>query len=901
MPFTFSHPAAILPFSNTSNRLSQTGLVIGSIVPDLEFYLQLKLNENIGHTLKGILLFDLPVAFMMALIFHCLIKIPLVKASPVWIQSRTIQYLGLNWLSSLKTNWIGILCSMLLGILTHLILDGMTHYDGWMVELFPVFQETLGDGLLEIPMYDFLQYAFSFLGLVWVLYSLTQLKVLIVLDFESSKKRRFWKMTFMGFGLAVLFRMLFYPDFISFWDVFMMGVGAFIYGVIFASIGYLLAGNRSLNRDRKLHEFVNSRSVDPGFKSRSLLIKQNQFFGLFGQRIMNVNYLVNETQVIISQPSDIQIDEISLIRKYFGQFTSQGFGSTAFSLADHFHFQGGFFVSSYRKVADLYFHVCKSLKKYINTPLKLIGFLGLIFIPIAANGQEKPFDPALREQFIQKASELRAAEKYGEAISQLDSILLHHPADAQILLFKGDLCLQNQDFSQAVEVFHQLIPLDYESTIVKINLSYALFMSKKPSKALEAAFTAWSQDSKNKSATVNYFNALLWNIKTKEAEAFLSENTELVDPDQSLVMKARLYTTAGNYSNGLAYYDSLVQQFPKAPYIQEYAEVLIGKKQWKKADHILKKYEPELSSSQLQKLNGLISDRSVQTVGVTLGFFADVAKNTRTEQAAFWQNPRNAPVQIGFRAGASQVKALEGQVTNSSFLAGGANIVWSQAWQSSGELMVQQVKPGTGDSFIGITGKFETKFQPNDRRMVGITYGSDLLNFTADLLGKNIRSQNLGYVTHLMFGGKTGFYSQGSYGILNDQNSRIQFFGSIYRLLRTEPTLKTGVNFSALSYRDSETTLYFAPNRFMSAEVFVDYSTPMPLVSKMAFKIQAAGGFQQIEKQPLAPSFRAQAELNYRVNGFDLGLNGQFSNVAASSGTGYKFQYFTFKVSKNFK
>ena len=87
----------------------------------------------------------------------------------------------------------------------------------------------------------------------------------------------------------------------------------------------------------------------------------------------------------------------------------------------------------------------------------------------------------------------------------------------------------------------------------------------------------------------------------------------------------------------------------------------------------------------------------------------------------------------------------------------------------------------------------------------------------------------------------------------------------------------------------------------MSGEVFVDYSTPMPLVSKMAFKLQAAGGFQQIEKQRLDPSFRAQAELNYRVNGFDFGLNGQFSNVAAASGTGYKFQYFTFKVLKNFK
>ena len=899
MPFTFSHPAAILPFSKTRN-LSQTGLVIGSVVPDLEFYFQLKLNENIGHTIPGILLFDLPIAFLVSLIFHCLVKKPLYQASPSWIQSRMVKYLDFDWINALRTNGSTILISILLGIFTHLLLDGITHFDGWVVNLVPFLSANLGFNATVLPVYDALQYGLSLIGLNMVIRALINLKKETVSRAVASSKIRFWLLTALGAGLAVLFRSYFYPEFISFWDVFMMAVGASCYGVLLAAIVENLARKGS-NSDSQLNEFVDAGSVDPSFKSRTFLIQQNQLFGLLGKRVMHVNDLVDKPEIVISQSTDIQIDKFSFILKYFRQFTSKNFDGASLCFSDYFYFQSRFILTCYQKIADSYFHACKSLKKYINSPVKLIGFLGLIFIPLSANGQEESLDPAQRERYIQKASELRAEEKYGEAISQLDSILIQNPSDAQILLFKGDLCLQNQDFSQAVEVFHQLIPLDYEATIVKINLSYALFMSKKPSKALEAAFTAWSQDSQNKSATVNYFNAMLWNIKTKEAESFLSEHIGLVDSDQALVMNARLYSTAGNYSQGLSYYDSLVREFPKSYYIQEYVEVLIGKKQWKKAESIIQQYETELSVSQLQKLNGLISDRSVQTAGIALGYFADIAKNTRIEQSVFWQNQRNAPVLLGFRAGSSQVKAPEDQVTKSNFLAGSASVNWSQAWQSTAEIMAQQVKPGNGDSFMGITGKFETKFQPNDRRMFGISYGSDLLNFTADLLGKNIRSQNLGYLTHIMFGGKTGFYSQGSYGMLNDQNTRFQFFGSVYRLLRTEPTLKTGLNFSALSYSNSETSLYFAPKRFMSGEVFVDYSTPMPLVSKMAFKLQAAGGFQQIEKQRLDPSFRAQAELNYRVNGFDFGLNGQFSNVAAASGTGYKFQYFTFKVLKNFK
>ncbi|WP_296705190.1 DUF4184 family protein, partial [Algoriphagus sp.] len=873
----------------------------GSIAPDLEFYLKLKLGENIGHKISGILVFDLPIAMLVALIFHCLIKHSLYKASPVWVQSKTVKYLEFNWISSLKMNWSWILISMMLGIFTHLTLDGMTHYDGWLVNLFPILKNEFKIATSSIPVYDFFQYGFSLIGLFLVSNFLLHLESNAISSSVHFKKGKFWFLTLIGITIAVVLRASFFPEFISFWDFFMMGVGSFIYGVFLASVLELILNSNRLNSDREFDELINSRGIDPRFERRSFFVKKNKFFGVFGKGVMHMNNLIDKSQVIVSKPSDIQIDKIAVTVRDFRQFTSQDFSGAPFGLTNNFHFQSRFFMACYQKITDLNFHIVKNLKKYINTPIKLIGFLGLILFPFFVSGQGKALDPVKREQFIQKASELRSEENYAGAISQLDSILINNPEDAQILLFKGDLCLQNQDFSQAVEVFNKLIPLDYESTIVKINLSYALFMGKKPSKALEAAYNAWNQDQENKSATVNYFNAMLWNIKTKEAENYLSENIDLVDPDQALVMKARLYTTAGNYSYGLAYYDTLVQKFPKAPYIQEYAEVLIGKKQWKKSELLISTYESELSQSQIQKLKGLIADRSVQTAGIQIGYFADVAKNTRTEQSVFWQNQRSAPLQLGFSAGASQVKAPEGQLTKSKFLTGAAAVNWSQAWQSSAEVVLQQVSPDTEESFMGVTGKFETKFQPNDRRMFGLTYSSDLLNFTADLLGKNIRSQNLGYLTHIMFGGKTGFYSQGSFGMLNDQNKRIQFFGSVYRVLRTEPTLKTGINFSALSYSDSETTLYFAPDRFLSTEVFVDYSTPMPLVSKIALKFQGAAGFQQIENQNWDPSFRVQAELNYRLNGFDFGLNGQFSNVAAASGTGYKFQYFTLKVSKSFK
>jgi hypothetical protein len=52
MPFTFSHPALILPLTRLPKRwVSATGLVIGSIVPDFEKFLKMNDGNTYSHTL----------------------------------------------------------------------------------------------------------------------------------------------------------------------------------------------------------------------------------------------------------------------------------------------------------------------------------------------------------------------------------------------------------------------------------------------------------------------------------------------------------------------------------------------------------------------------------------------------------------------------------------------------------------------------------------------------------------------------------------------------------------------------------------------------------------------------------------------------------------------------------
>lgn len=75
MPFTFAHPAIILPLPFLNKRwFSLTGLIIGSMIPDFEYFIRMRIQSIYSHTLAGIFWFDLPLALLISFIFHNKVK-----------------------------------------------------------------------------------------------------------------------------------------------------------------------------------------------------------------------------------------------------------------------------------------------------------------------------------------------------------------------------------------------------------------------------------------------------------------------------------------------------------------------------------------------------------------------------------------------------------------------------------------------------------------------------------------------------------------------------------------------------------------------------------------------------------------------------------------------------------
>ena len=503
--------------------------------------------------------------------------------------------------------------------------------------------------------------------------------------------------------------------------------------------------------------------------------------------------------------------------------------------------------------------------------------------------------PAQREGYIQKANALRAAEDYAGTIKMLDTILMANPLDAPMLLYKGDVLLQNKKFKEAATTIKKILPLNYKNTAAKINLSYALFMHHRPQNALQYAKEAWTQEPENNNAIVNYFNAMLWNVKTKEAKTFLQAQFDSLKPDQQLVLLARLNMTRGDFNKGFVFYDSLVNTSNSKYYVQENAEVLLGKGEIKKSYASMqanwKLFSVNDSLAYMEKYNAA----TVHRAGTELVYFKDIAKNIRQEASLFWQEGGTNRIKFGARMGTSKFSVDGEQVSNLTYGQVSSRQRWNSNWSGESEVTIQNIRADSNLTFQAIIGRQAIKYQPHDRRMLTLYYNAEVLNYTSTLLSSNIRAHNIGAITHLLITARTGIYSQGSYAFIGDGNRRTQWFGSIYQLLRTDPTIKVGWNNSYLHFSDNTITNYFSPNRYLSTEIFAELQYKKPEWKNFFFNTQGAIGKQQIEKNDWENAYRYEGELGFNRKHADYSIKYRTSNVAFNTGTGYQFDWFTFQ------
>ena len=201
MPFTVSHPAIILPAKYLPDKwVSMTGLIIGSITPDFEYFMRMKVESVYSHTWAGMFWFDLPLALLLTFVYHYIVRDSFICNSPRFIKRRLSPYLDFKWWNYFKHHFFIVIICLLVGISSHIFWDSFTHPHGDFVKLIPFLREVSNINGLHLPNYRIMQAISTLVGGTIVCFSF----MCIPRAKEYAKSRNpvyYWFIVF-GTGLA---------------------------------------------------------------------------------------------------------------------------------------------------------------------------------------------------------------------------------------------------------------------------------------------------------------------------------------------------------------------------------------------------------------------------------------------------------------------------------------------------------------------------------------------------------------------------------------------------------------------------------------------------------------------------------------------------------------------------
>lgn len=185
MPFTFSHPAVILPLTR-SRYLSATGLFAGSIIPDFEYFIRLESVSNHSHTIAGAFYFDLPLALLVSILFHVLVKKSLIDNLPYFFRARFQGLRNFDFVAYLRRYWFNFLIAALIGTATHILWDDLTHAHTVSVNNIDWLQQTLRFGEIDKPIYKYLLHGSTIAGLLVVFFYIALMRKEVVVMGKPS-------------------------------------------------------------------------------------------------------------------------------------------------------------------------------------------------------------------------------------------------------------------------------------------------------------------------------------------------------------------------------------------------------------------------------------------------------------------------------------------------------------------------------------------------------------------------------------------------------------------------------------------------------------------------------------------------------------------------------------------
>jgi len=169
MPFTLAHPAAAVPLRGWLGPYGTiSALAIGSMTPDLAYFLPFDVTREQSHSPLGLVWWCLPIGAVVYALFHVVLAPPLVALAPRALRARLAAIAAVPGYPS-GARALAIALSLVLGAATHLAWDSLTHERAPLVAALSWLREPLGVVWgYRVYTYRLLQHGSSLLGVLLI-------------------------------------------------------------------------------------------------------------------------------------------------------------------------------------------------------------------------------------------------------------------------------------------------------------------------------------------------------------------------------------------------------------------------------------------------------------------------------------------------------------------------------------------------------------------------------------------------------------------------------------------------------------------------------------------------------------------------------------------------------------
>jgi tetratricopeptide (TPR) repeat protein len=490
---------------------------------------------------------------------------------------------------------------------------------------------------------------------------------------------------------------------------------------------------------------------------------------------------------------------------------------------------------------------------------------------------------------------------YKAALKILSKNLQLFNKDIETLQNIANVCLISNDFSRA-EATYRTIGFSPQNKLTSLNsLALVAHLKGKNKKALEISSKAMNYISNKTTEALlqqtkeRYAQSFIWNRKYKKADVLIQKlNKEYPDKNWVLALRASLNIYKSDFEKSINDYNRILKNdttsfdgnLGKANALKASGYFIEA---YKSAENTLKFYKNQKDVVHFLKK---LDERFTPFIVAESSYSFDNGNNKAYSYKATSEFSFSTKFKLlgsyNYRTTRNSLSALKASSNN---VLGGVSYQLLHHIKLKSLIGLASTKTET-NNFNQLVADISLQTKPFKLQNLELGYKREIQDFNAALLAENIVQNNylINYSLNTNF--RLGWFTQYYYTTQNDKNTRNLIFTSLYYNLLEKPSLKAGVNYQNISFKNQVPTIYFSPSKFNAYEVFFNIIKDENSTKKNEwfYELTAASGFQYIENSKKQRTYRIQSKLGYKFSERSiLALYGSKSNIASAAASGFTF------------